>query len=109
MMFFLQVVVGTLFPAHCFSEEVLNRDLFMESCKFADDVWLNVMAQLNKTQTVKVDSLLENIMPIIINDNIELSSVNVGEGMNDMQLKKILSYLKKDKNLDWGIFEYKIN
>lgn len=81
----------------------------MESCKFADDVWLNVMAQLNKTQTVKVDSLLENIMPIIINDNIELSSVNVGEGMNDMQLKKILSYLKKDKNLDWGIFKYKIN
>lgn len=100
---------GTLFPAYCFTDEVLNSDLFLKSCMFADDVWLNVMAQLNNRQTVKVKSSNDNILPIIIRDNIELTSVNVGEGLNDIQLKQLLDYLKLDQKLDWGIFKYEIN
>lgn len=100
---------GTLFPPNCFSKEVLNHVLFMKSCKYADDVWLNVMAQLNKTQTVKVPSSIENIMPIIIKDNIELTSVNVEQGLNDLQLKELLNFYKASQNLDWGLFNFEIN
>lgn len=100
---------GTLFPPYCFTDDVLNSEIFLKRCKFADDVWLNVMAQLNNRKTVKVIGSNDNIMPIIIRDNIELTSVNVGEGLNDIQLKELLDYLKQDQKLDWGIFKYKTN
>ena len=100
---------GTLFPPYCFTDEVLNSDLFLKICSFADDVWLNVMAQLNNRQTLKVTGSNDNIMPIIIRDNIELTSVNVGDGLNDIQLKELLDYLKQEQKLDWGIFKYEVN
>jgi hypothetical protein len=81
----------------------------LKICSFADDVWLNVMAQLNNRQTLKVTGSNDNIMPIIIRDNIELTSVNVGDGLNDIQLKELLDYLKQEQKLDWGIFKYEVN
>jgi hypothetical protein len=29
---------GALYPPHCFTEEVSNEEVFMDICKYADDV-----------------------------------------------------------------------
>ncbi len=44
---------GTLFPAHCFIDEFKNRDLFMQLCPFADDIWINAMVLLSGKQIAK--------------------------------------------------------
>ena len=71
----------------------------MEYCKYADDVWLNVMAQINKTQTVKTD--LDTIwLPIFNKGNSMLTSINVDGGQNDKQLEDVRSYYKNKLNVD---------
>ena len=44
---------GTLFPPHCFVDEVLNRDAFMQLCPFADDIWINAMILLSGRHIAK--------------------------------------------------------
>lgn len=97
---------GTLFPPNCFSPDVLQAEVFMEICKYADDVWLNLQAQFNKTTIVKIQRTNENIMPILIMDNIELHSVNVTNDYNDVQFENVYKYLKKDRELNWGVFRF---
>ncbi len=95
---------GTLFPPNCFSEDVFRAEVFMEICMYADDVWLNLLAQFNKTSIVKIQRESENILPILIMDNIELHSLNVTNDYNDIQFQKVLQYLKDIKELNWGVF-----
>jgi len=47
---------GVLYPAGCFSDEVLNSAAFMQLCPAADDLWFKLMAQLNDVQAVMVDA-----------------------------------------------------
>lgn len=90
---------GTLYPPQSLPDEVLNQEVFMEYCKYADDVWLNVMAQINKTQTVKTD--LDTIwLPIFNKGNSMLTSINVDGGQNDKQLEDVRSYYKNKLNVD---------
>jgi hypothetical protein len=49
-------VGGVLYPPHCFSDEVLNKDVFMNLCPTADDVWFNAMRLLNGVKVTKVFS-----------------------------------------------------
>lgn len=34
---------GVLYPPHCFDEEVMNQDVFMNICKYGDDIWFKAM------------------------------------------------------------------
>lgn len=43
--YFLEGFAGTLYPPHCFSNELFNEEVFMKTTPYADDVWYNVMAQ----------------------------------------------------------------
>ena len=47
---------GVLFPPGCFPEEVFNRDVFLEICGSADDVWFNAMRLLSGVKVTKVFS-----------------------------------------------------
>lgn len=81
---------GTLYKRNFFSNEVLNKNVFKELCFSADDIWLNIMAQINKTQTVK-SMYFSNLIPIEYKKNIfKLSSENVNNGANDIQLKNLI-------------------
>lgn len=82
---------GTLFTKNNFVGEVLNKNVFMENCKYADDVWLNLMAQFNNTEVVKSNNHFESI-PIYNFRDIKLSSVNVDNGLNDKQLHDVIEY-----------------
>lgn len=93
---------GTLFTKQSFIPEVINKDVFMQYCKYADDVWLNLMAQFNKTEVVKSDNHFEPI-PLFNFHNITLSSVNVDGGLNDKQLSDVRAYYSNTFSL--GAFD----
>ncbi len=79
---------GTLFKSSMFSEEVLNKKVFMNHCKYADDIWLNFMSLKVNTKVVKTTYIFEPI-PILIFRDITLSSKNVNDGLNDKQWKDL--------------------
>lgn len=91
--YFLTGGGGTLYPPHSLDTEVLNEDVFMDICKFADDVWFNAMAlkkgtQINKvyTRNVKGDDFLVNEAM----QDIGLRNVNIEDDMlNDSQIKAV--------------------
>ena len=86
----LQIGVGgVLYPSNSLHKEVFKKEIFLEICPLADDIWLNAMAIINDTKIVKSDYSFYYI-PILNKNNIELNKVSVGENQNDVQIKKIL-------------------
>jgi hypothetical protein len=90
---------GTLYPPSSLHPEVFNKEFFLEHCKTADDVWLNMMSQLNSTKIIKSNNHFEPI-PIFIKSDFKLSAINVSDNQNDVQIKKVrdfvISKFKKD-------------
>ena len=85
---------GVLFPPHCFSDEVFNKDVFMEICNSADDVWFNAMRLLNDIEVSKVFSPNpEADYYITLNSNIDsLDSINWLKSENDKAIKSVFGY-----------------
>ena len=50
---FLTGVGGVLYPPHVFTQEVFNESVFLDICKYADDVWFNAMLLLNNVDIIK--------------------------------------------------------
>lgn len=44
---------GVLYPPHVFTDKVFNEEVFMDICKYADDVWFNAMLLLNNIPIIK--------------------------------------------------------
>ncbi|WP_107038134.1 hypothetical protein [Brumimicrobium mesophilum] len=91
---------GTLFPPNSLHPEATNEKVFMEICKLADDVWLNAMSKLNGTNLNKISSQFASQIPISIAQNISLSSQNVDEDLNDVQINAVRNYYLKTLNKD---------
>ena len=86
---------GVLYPPGCLHELVLRKDLFSKLSPMADDLWLSLMARLNKTPVVQSE---KNILNLPIEDSSpSLSSVNNGEkNMNDLQIANMRRWLKEE-------------
>ncbi|QBR13603.1 glycosyltransferase [Sphingobacterium sp. CZ-2] len=84
---------GTLIMKEDFVEEVFEKEVFMDICMYADDVWLNLMAQFKRTQVIKTKNHIEPI-PIFTSNNITLASMNVDLNLNDKQIKDVLDHYK---------------
>jgi len=85
---------GVLFPPRCFNEEVYNQNVFMEICKYADDVWYKAMSLLNGVQHRKIFTHNPGGTEYITNEtfqNTGLSKINNGLAQNDVQLKAVFS------------------
>lgn len=91
---------GTLFPPFFLHKEVLNDEVFMKFCKYADDIWLNLMSQMNNIKTVKSAYSHGVSIPLYIPGNTTLSSINVDDGLNDIQLNDVRSFYMKNKGID---------
>src|SRR5699024_8049289 len=50
---------GTLYNPSTFIDDVLDKDVFLEHCKYADDIWLNIQAQRSNILTVKTKGYIE--------------------------------------------------
>ena len=97
---------GILYPPHCFNNEVFNEEVFLDICKFADDVWFKAMALLNGILSQKIFTHKKGGNDHISNtiaQYMSLSHINIEKGMNDVQLKAVFdkynlySYLKGEK------------
>ncbi len=90
---------GTIYPPHSLHCEVLNDKVFKQNCFYADDVWLNIMSQLNGTTVVKAD-YNSVLLPVINFNNVKLSSINVTLGKNDKQLDDVRNYYIEKLGVD---------
>lgn len=91
---FFTGVGGVLYPPHSLHPDVLKEDVFMNICKTADDVWLNVMSRLAGTKVIKVrtkSKLGDEYVLISDIQDMGLLRVNVWEGsMNDQCINNVL-------------------
>ena len=95
---FLTGVGGVLYAPNVFYKDFFNEKLFMELTPQNDDIWFWAMAVLNDTKIKIVDdpiNILTYINPekeIGFNNDITLTSSNVQQSQNDIQLNKVLTY-----------------
>lgn len=86
---------GTLFPPHCFDDEVFNEDVFMDICKYADDVWVNAMAIKDGKKLIKAYTRNVQGEDYLINVGVQdvgLLNINtLGEMLNDTQIKAVFT------------------
>lgn len=84
---------GTLFPPNSLDKEVFNKEIFMDICKFADDVWFKAMAIKKGTLSKKVFSHNEKGDEYIAIPNVQdmgLYNINVlGDSLNDKQIELV--------------------
>ena len=89
---FLTTGAGVFLPPHIFDAEVLNANVFLQICPYADDVWLNAMSLLSGVERKKVNDdrvFRERFLPIPGSKDIALSEYNTEKGGNDKQLKAV--------------------
>lgn len=84
---------GALFPPHCFSDEVFNKDVFMSICATADDVWFNAMRLLNGVKVTKVFSVnpLGDFTELFSSNINPLNRYNWHQGGNDEAISAVFS------------------
>lgn len=87
---------GVLYPPKCFYKDILNKEMFMNKCKYSDDIWLWAMAVLNhkkiKTPKTRLNSLVYTNPAReknLINER-NLSTLNVTKGYNNTQMSNII-------------------
>lgn len=89
---------GTIYPPSSLHQDVLNDEIFKSICFQADDLWLNCMAYLKGTLTVK-SSYYSVCLPVLFFKNKKLNTFNVIADGNDKQFEMIRNYYKKEKNV----------
>lgn len=85
---------GTLFPPHCFNDEMTNRDAFMRLCPYADDIWINAMILLSGKHILKAYTHSRNgcdYLEIHQNRDDALSKENMNPEAcrNDVQFRAV--------------------
>ena len=80
---------GVLYPPGCLNKEVTNKKIFLDICRYADDVWFKAMALLNDTKARKVYSHKYGEFNNRNAQTSSLSEINIDKSMNDAQLKAV--------------------
>lgn len=87
---------GTLYPPGVLHREVLNKNVFMEKCAFADDLWLKVMSLKNNRLVITNKKYNRDPISVASSQKVKLVTNNVFGGGNDEQLKNILEHYQID-------------
>ena len=85
-------VGGALYPPHLLYKDTLNVELVKNLSYLNDDLWLYAMTRLADKRVIKSRFNCFRIMPIDIDDNVTLTSINNGENQNDVQFNNIRNY-----------------
>lgn len=91
-------VGGVLYPPGCLHSLVLEKDVFMSLAPLADDIWLNAMARLKGTHIIQ-SGMVSMVLPIDTKSP-SLSSENVGNNENDIQIHNIRKYCEQFLGVD---------
>ncbi|WP_051188399.1 hypothetical protein [Proteocatella sphenisci] len=81
---------GVLYPPNLLNENLFDKNQIKELCPLADDIWLKAMATINNVRTVKVNSNSITYVDIIAFRDVSLTKVNVGQNLNDKQIRAVL-------------------
>lgn len=90
-----------LYPPHSLDEEVMNKDVFMDICKYADDIWFKAMALKNHTPAMVTPQLIHEhqYYDNILWQDKGLTQTNINNNMNDVQLKAVFDKYNLYENL----------
>lgn len=85
---------GTLYPPTVFPDEVFNESVFMDICKYADDVWFNAMLLLNHVPIIKSYTRSPRGEEYLEISNVQYlglchENINAINCRNDVQIKAI--------------------
>lgn len=94
---FFTGVGGVLYPPKCLDPEVLNESVFMDICRYADDVWFYAMAvkhgtliERAETNSYRGDPFIIIESPLEIGLSLENANIIVNDVCrNDVQLKAV--------------------
>ena len=90
--YFFEGFAGVLYPPYSLDSEVLNEKVFLDICKYADDVWFNAMA-LKAGTKVKYAWKHYSIASFCENEDVQCVALqnvnNNGEVLNDVQIKDV--------------------
>lgn len=85
---FFTGAAGVLYPPNCFYKDVLKKNYFRSLAPHADDIWLNWMAKLNKTN-IRFSNIYKNYEYIKIIKG-GLYQRNFKNSYNDIQIKNMI-------------------
>lgn len=91
---FLGTGGGTLFPVFDkpFYDDVFNIKLAIQLCPLEDDLWINTMLRLKKSNIVVIKDY-KSILPVLNKNDLTLYSVNISETVGtDEQLREVILY-----------------
>lgn len=96
---FLTGVGGVLYPPHCFDDEVFNESVFLDICKYADDIWFWAMALKNevgikKTYTHTISGEDYWLNEELQSDGLLVKNFNENDCRNDTQIKAVMDKYK---------------
>ncbi len=83
---------GTLYPPHCMSPHVSDKDAYTRLAPLADDVWFYAMALLNGYRVKKCFTRSNSGEEYIQNESVQsisLNASNVAGGKNDEQIRAV--------------------
>lgn len=90
---------GVLYPPKSLDQRVFEKDVFMEICKYADDLWLKCMSFLNGTMIMISENNIPEIIDVISNKKNGLAKINVEEDFNTVQLNDVIKYY----GINWSV------
>jgi hypothetical protein len=85
---------GTLYDSRQLNYTFDNHKLIMELAPHADDLWLKVQTLLKETLIITNSKYNKDPISVKSSQLERLASINVLNGGNDIQLKRILEYFK---------------
>lgn len=92
--YFFEGFAGVLYPPYSLDSEVFNENIFLDICKYADDVWFNAMA-LKANTKVKYAWKHYSIASFNYNEDVQCVALqnvnNNGEVLNDVQIKAVFN------------------
>lgn len=86
---------GCLYPPNSLYKDTINKELFLQLCPTADDVWFWIMAKLQSTKHVTVRTkmyLIIDLLYELTHKGAALRHKNVDESENDSQINKTIKF-----------------
>lgn len=90
---------GTLYPPHAISQKAFQKDVVMEICPHADDLWLKFMSLVAHTPVTAIYKFRSIPVTIYGTGDNGLWYINGQDGQNDVQWKNILEYFPEEVDM----------
>ena len=90
---------GVLIPPGSVNSDVMSANVFTSICPYADDVWLNAMCRVVSRDVFSLEEPFI-LLPVVNEDPQDLSTINNGQSMNDLQISAVRNYCDEKHRVD---------